>query len=183
MKTLLDGLASVNHDHRKMSLSTTYLWLAQEKFGLVTPEAIVLSQTGSRQEIMHYILLEYMLLSVLEHPGAFSKIQTEGITKHQNSMMTDINDGKAIVFRENTIYFYFYTDDLELWNPLGFQCGPHKMFIVYYYTIRNFPGSFGTRKKYPILYSHWTRPAMKIIMTIISSYASPLILYQSSLIG
>ena len=122
----------------------------QDNFNFVAPVEIVLNpdymRKGERKDVVHYVPILDSLRSLLEDKSFCSIIENFREKKVIGDMNTfkDLMDGK--VYQSNTYFVqnpdaycaHFYSDSIELSNPLGAAKGKHKVNQVFY-TIAQIP--------------------------------------------
>ncbi|XP_049519397.1 uncharacterized protein LOC125943886 [Dermacentor silvarum] len=109
---------------------------AMKTFPFISPEEQHLGQEAR----YHYIPLPKLLTAVCEIPDIAAHLTTPDIVNHAPSVYRDYSDG--LVYREHlralipegsthTIITFFYTDEIEVVNPLGAKRGKQKLLAVY----------------------------------------------------
>ena len=121
-----------------------------ENFNFVAPVEIVLNpdykRSGEHKDVIHYVPVLESLRNLLEDKSFCSVIEhlREEKVVADIGILRDLMDGKA--FQSNTYFVqnpdaycgHFYSDSIELSNPLGAAKGKHKVNQVFY-TIAQIP--------------------------------------------
>ena len=128
----------------QMELNTIYKRdkFIKENFKYVEPEEIVLNRDrlkGEKKDSVHYIPVISSLKSQVEDRSFIDVIEENRNNVRPNNHITrDVTDGVAYkrskYFRQNPEAFVanFYSDAVELTNPLGAAKGKHKIVQVFY---------------------------------------------------
>ena len=115
----------------------------QENFKYVAPVEIVMNEEevkqGFKKDVIHYIPIKESLRSLLEDQSLITVLDQEREKfRNNDGVLRDFRDGSA--YQEST-YFknnpgayaaHFYSDGVELSNPLGAAKGRHKIVQVFY---------------------------------------------------
>ena len=123
----------------------------KEKMQYISPVEIVLNKSevekGLPKDVVHYCPLDSALKNLLEDRSLSKLLEQEKQRPPKSSnKIEDILDGSVIkntvFFQENpeALAFIFYSDGLELKNPLGAARGTYKVVQVFY-TLANIPKS------------------------------------------
>ncbi|XP_077484491.1 uncharacterized protein LOC144094406 [Amblyomma americanum] len=102
---------------------------------LVEPRTVVLGRKNGKIDSMQYVPLCKVLQILLEKPSFSDNFNV--YLKHSTHLCS-VFDGKA--FREHTFFpgddtkicIQLYSDEFEVWNPLGSKRGKHKIMAVYF---------------------------------------------------
>ena len=121
----------------------------QENFKYVPPLEIVLNKAeverGAAKDCFHYIPVTESLKNLLEDPTMIEVLERAREEDKKNTeVLRDIKDGSAFkgvgFFKENPGAFVavFYSDALEIVNPLGAARGKHKV-VQIFFTLADMP--------------------------------------------
>ena len=121
----------------------------QENMKYVAPIEILLNKSevdkGQKKDVIHYVPLEAAVKNLLEDKSLVQMFEAEKNKPPNNSgQIVDIKDGSLFknnqFFRENpeALAFLFYSDGIELKNPLGAARGTYKVVQVFF-TLINIP--------------------------------------------
>ena len=115
----------------------------QQNFKYINPVEIVLNKEevkkGALKEVVHYIPIKESVKALLEDKGLNQVIEQERERFRQSDgVLRDFRDGSA--FRESPFFkdnpgayaAHFYSDGVELSNPLGAAKGRHKIVQMFY---------------------------------------------------
>ena len=133
---LLKAQQELNTEHKR----TKFI---QTRFKFVAPVEIVLNKgevrLGARKEVVHYVPIKESFKNLLEDTSLNVVLENERDRIHQKKgILADILDGAAV--RENAFFKsnpgayagLFYSDGVELANPLGASRGKHKIVQMFY---------------------------------------------------
>lgn len=115
----------------------------QENFKYVAPMELLLNErefkAGGPKDVVHYIPVKESLKNLLEDRSLIEVLETEKEKEKKNDeVLRDFRDGFAFkdndYFQNNPGAFaaHFYSDAVELTNPLGAAKGRHKIVQVFY---------------------------------------------------
>ena len=120
-----------------------------ENFKYLHPEEIILNKKefskGEKKDVVHYVDIKESLRCLLEDKNVIDALEKgKKHTIREPNMISDFLDGSA--FKSNTFFLnhpdayaaQFYSDAVELTNPLSASKGKHKINQVYY-TLCQFP--------------------------------------------
>ena len=119
-----------------------------ENFNFTAPIEVLLNkdevQLGAKKDVFHYVPLHAALRSLLEDETFISMMNKSDNRNQLNDRISDIYDGLHYknneFFQRNPDAFalIFYSDGVELKNPLGSARGTYKVVQVFY-TLANIP--------------------------------------------
>ncbi|XP_070384806.1 uncharacterized protein [Dermacentor albipictus] len=108
---------------------------AQDNFPYVAPEQQIIGQNSR----YHYVPLPKLLLVLCEIPDISAHLTTPEVDNHAPTVYRDFTDGQ--LYRHllslisptaaHTIVILFYSDEIEIVNPLGAKRGMHKLLAIY----------------------------------------------------
>ena len=115
----------------------------QQNFKYVAPVEIVLNSNevklGASKDVIHYIPVKESLKNLLEDESLIRVFEQErGKSRKDDGVLRDFRDGSAFkesdYFKDNPGAYasHFYSDAVELTNPLGASKGRHKIVQVFY---------------------------------------------------
>ena len=121
----------------------------QDKMKYVPPVEIILNKSevekGVMKDCIHYIPVDATLKNLLEDKSAVKMFENEKKRPPKDTqIISDILDGSLVksndFFKENkdALALIFYSDGLEIKNPLGAARGTYKVVQVFY-TLANIP--------------------------------------------
>ena len=121
----------------------------QERMQYVAPVEILLNKSeveqGLKKDVIHYVPLDVALKNLLEDKSLVKLLNNEKKRQSKDAnVITDILDGSLVkttpFFQENedALSLIFYSDGVELKNPLGAARGTYKVTQVFY-TLANIP--------------------------------------------
>ena len=123
----------------------------QDNFHYVPPQEYVLNpeevKRGARKDVIHYVDVKDSFKTLLEDKSLVEVLKCEknkARVRDSSEVLRDFCDGSAYrdnpFFRNNPGAFaaHFYSDAVELSNPLGWAKGRHKVVQVFY-TIAQIP--------------------------------------------
>ena len=132
-------------------LNTTYKRnkFVQDKFQYVAPVEILLNKAevekGLKKDVLHYIPLDAAMKNLLEDKSYSQLIQQQRNNPPKDcEKIVDIQDGSLYknneFFMQNpeALSLLFYSDGVEMKNPLGSARGTYKVVQVFY-TLTNIP--------------------------------------------
>ncbi|XP_037562263.2 uncharacterized protein LOC119441728 [Dermacentor silvarum] len=107
-----------------------------ENFPFVPPEEHYVGEAAK----YHYVPLPKLLTALCQLPDVAAHLTLPNIERHAPSVYRDYTDG--LVYRDylqsvipegstHSIILLFYTDEIEVVNPLGAKRGKHKILAVY----------------------------------------------------
>ena len=114
-----------------------------QNFKWVPPVEYVLNEeevkNGAKPDVIHYIDVKESFKHLIEDKSLVEVLEQEREKPYKNDgVFRDLRDGSAfkenIFFKENPGAFaaHFYSDAVELTNPLGWAKGRHKIVQVFY---------------------------------------------------
>ena len=119
-----------------------------EHFKYIPPVGIILNKeevkNGGKPDYVHYIPVIESFKSLMEDESLFSVLNQEREKTQDGNIINDLRDGIAFqdsaFFKSNPGAFaaHFYSDAVEVSNPLGWAKGRHKIVQVFY-TISQIP--------------------------------------------
>ena len=123
----------------------------KENFKYVEPLEIVLNkgdvEKGAKKDCFHYIPVIESVKALLEDPTVIAVFENAREDDHKKpGVMSDVKDGSVIksikFFRDNpgAYTLMFYSDAVELVNPLGAARGKHKV-VQIFFTLAEIPRS------------------------------------------
>ena len=115
----------------------------QQNFKYVAPVEVVLNENevkqGSKKDVVHYIPIKESLRNLLEYKSLKKVFEQEREqSRNDDGVLRDFRDGSAYLesnyFKNNPGAYaaHFYSDGVELSNPLGAAKGRHKIVQVFY---------------------------------------------------
>ena len=121
----------------------------QENMRYVGPVEILLNKSevekGQKKDVIHYVPMEAAMKNLLEDKSVRRMFQAEENKEPTDpGKITDIKDGSLLktnkYFQDNpdALAFLFYSDGVELKNPLGAARGTYKVVQVFF-TLVNIP--------------------------------------------
>ena len=121
----------------------------QDEMQYVAPVEILLNKSevdkGQKKDVIHYVPLEAAVKNLLEDKSSLQMFERErNKPPKESGKIADIQDGSLLksnkFFQENpkALGFLFYSDGVELKNPLGAARGTYKVVQVFY-TLVNIP--------------------------------------------
>ena len=114
----------------------------QENMKYVPPVEILLNKSevdkGEKKDVIHYVPLEDSIRALLEDKSVIEMFEKEKNKEVNSDKIVDIKDGSlyknSSYFRENpdALSFLFYSDGVEIKNPLGAARGTYKIIQVFF---------------------------------------------------
>ena len=168
----------------------------------VAPVEILLNKSevekGKRKDVLHYVPLEAAMKNLLEDRSFIQMFRREKNRQRsttEDGKISDIQDGMLmktnLFFQQNpgAMAFLFYSDGVELVNPLGAARGTYKVVQVFY-TLVNIPKNQRSQidklqlamifkekllKKYPyeVIYKKMVEDLLKLEVGIVVNIPEP----------